>query len=479
MSTVRKSLVLSLGQNYISVAIQFVVSVVIARLLTPSEMGVFSVAMVIIGFAQTLRDFGVSSYVIQEKELTLDKIRAAFALTLITAWTMALVILMTSDFAASFYKEPGIRSVMRILAFNFALIPFGTIAVAYMHREMNFAHPALIRVLSNLAGGITTLVLAYRGFSYLSMAWGSVAGTVCNVILAQVWRPRHLPFLPGFKEIRPAFKFGLMSNIFMLLIDAMRGVPDMVIGRTSGMAMVGYFGRGTGLITLFEKLVMSSLWNVAMPHFAQRARQGAALKEEFLHSSRYVTAVAWPFFINLALLAHPVVYVLYGAQWESSVPLVQLLCIASLITAPFLLWGSMLIAIGQLRQNVFFLSIHTPIIIGLVYFLSPHGLAAIGIGFVIVSLLDNIMSLIQCKITVDVTMSEIARVQPGSLGVTMASAAIPVILLAINTMMPVNLWTQLLIGGTGALLGWVAGLFLFQHPLRKELMMVMKKVGLG
>ncbi len=478
MSTVRKSLVLSLGQNYVSVAIQFVVSVIMARLLTPSEMGVFSVAMVIIGFAHTLRDFGVSSYVIQEKDLTTDKIRAAFALTLITAWTMALVILLASDFAASFYKEPGIRSVMRILALNFALIPFGTISVAYMHREMNFTHPAMIRVLSNLVGAITTLALAYQGFSYLSMAWGSVASTACNVALAQVWRPKNLPFFPGIKEMGSAFKFGLLSNTAMLLIDAMKGVPDMVIGRLSGMAMVGYFGRATGLGAMFEKLMMSSLWSVAVPHFALQSRKGIELKEEFLHSSRYVTAVAWPFFFNLSLLAHPVVNALYGNQWEPSVPLVRLLCISSLITAPFLLWGSMLTAIGQMRQNVILLAVHTPIIIILVFITTPYGLSAIGIGYVIVSIVDNVMSLIQCKITINVTAKELIKSLPRSLGVTIVSAIVPSIMLTITLFFPIGTWIQLFLGGTGALLGWLIGLFLFQHPLRKELTMIMKKMGL-
>jgi O-antigen/teichoic acid export membrane protein len=98
MSKVRKSILFSLGQNYASFALQFAVSIILARLLNPSEIGLYSIAAVLIGFASSMRDFGISSYIIQERDLTPDKIRAAFTLTLFTAWTLALVILLGSNY---------------------------------------------------------------------------------------------------------------------------------------------------------------------------------------------------------------------------------------------------------------------------------------------------------------------------------------------------------------------------------------------
>ena len=476
MSKVRTSLLLSLGQNYFSVGIQFFASVIVARLLTPAEIGIYSVAMVLVGFAQTLRDFGVTSYIIQEKELTVEKIRSAFTLTLASAWIMAIALGLGSAYAAAFYREPGIKSVMLVLSLNFFLIPFGSVPIAYMQRNMDFLHPSLIKILSNLAGAIATVALAFAGFSYHSMAWGSVAGIVVTVLLVQVWRPKDLPVLPGFNELRSVISFGLLSNAAMLLIDAMRGAPDMIIGRLSGMAMVGFFGRAMGLIMIFERLVMSSLWNVSLPHFAQQLRSGVSLKEQFLHSTSYVTGIAWPFFVVLGFLANPAIVVIYGEKWVSSVSLLQLLCISSLITAPFLLWGSMLTAIGQMRQNVLLLAIHTPMIIALIYMASPYGLKAIGIAFIIISIVDNAISILQCRFTVNVSFTDIIGALPKSAGVALASGTFPALLYATHGVLYESLWLQLLLGITGSLVGWIAGIYIFRHPLKKEIWHLLESV---
>ena len=469
MSKVRKSIFLSFGQNYISFIIQFLVSLIIARLLTPAEIGIFSVAMVMIGFAHTLRDFGVSSYIIQEKELTPEKIRAAFALTLITAWVMAAAIGLGSGYAAEFYREPGIKSVMLVLSLNFILIPFGSVPMAYMHREMDFKHISLIKIYSNIIGSATTVGLAYAGYSYHSMAWGSVAGIVCTILLVQVWRPKNLPLLPGFREIRKVFSFGMLSNSMMILNDICQGGPDLIIGRLSGMAMVGFFGRSWGLISIFETLVMKPLWNVALPHFAQESRTENGVKDGFLRSMTYVSALAWPFYINLGLLAHPIIAVLYGKQWEPSVPLLQLLSISTLLTTPFLLLSSIMTAIGQMKQNVYFLAMYAPILVILMALAAPYGLVAIGSIFIGAKLIAGAIYMLQCRIVLEVSPMEMARALRESAMVALASAFIPVVILLLDGVLPESLWLKLILGLSGSLLGWIAGIFLFRHPLRIEI----------
>ena len=470
MSKVRKSIILSFGQNYIGFILQFLSSVIISRLLTPHEIGIFSVAMVLIGFAHTLRDFGSATYVIQEKELTQDKMRSAFAMTLITAWAMAAVIGLGIGYAAEFYREPGIRSVMLVLSLNFFLIPFGSIPMAYMHRQMDFKHIAQISISSSIVATSASIGLAYAGFSYLSMALGSVSGTVCTILLVQVWRSKDLPFLPGLKEIRKVFSFGAFSSLLMILNDISIGSPDLILGRLSGMSIVAYFGRSMGLISMFERLVMKALWNVAVPHFAQQFRTEGTIKEGFLQSMTYVTALAWPFFINLGLLANPIILTMYGKQWEPSVPLLQLLCLSVIITSPFLLLGSMMTAIGQLKQNIFFLTIHAPILIVFVLLAAPYGLKAVGGAFIVVNLIDAIVYVWQCQVILGVGFKEMGKALRESAGVAFMSAALPVIMLVLDGTLSESLWFQLLFGLTGSMVGWLAGIFLLRHPLRVEIL---------
>ena len=470
MSRARKFLFASFGKNYIAIVLQLLSSVIIARLLTPHEIGIFSVGIVLIGFAHTFRDSGSTTYIIQEKELTTDKIRAAFALTLISAWLLALAIGLGSGYVAEFYHEPGVRSVMMVLSLNFLLLPFGSVPIAYMHRKMDFKYITLVNIIPNIVSVAATIGFAYSGFSYLSMAWGSVSGTVCTILLVQIWRSKELPFLPGFKGIRNVFSFGMLSNLVMILVDISKGIPDLIIGRVAGMTVVGYFGRSMGLVSMFENLVMRSLWSVALPHFAEQSRSGDSMKRNFLISMNYVTALAGPFFACLGLLAHPVILVLYGEQWEPSVSLLRLLCLSSLITSPFLFLGAMFSVTGKMKQNVYFLSIHASFVGALVLIAAYHGLDALGVAFIGINLVDSIIFFRQCRIVMGVRFLEIASVLRQSAGVTIAAVIPVLILLAWGEYFPLwNLWTELILGVVCSALGWTCGIFLFKHPLKKEI----------
>jgi len=470
VSKFRKSLVLTFGQNYYSFVLQFIASIIIARLLTPAEIGVFSVAMVLIGLAHRLRDFGAASYVIQEKELTPDKIRAAFSMTLITAWFMAMVIWLGSGYAAEFYREPGIKTVMMIVSLNFVLIPFGTMPMAYMQRNMDFEHVALINVATVTVASTTSVGLAYMGFSYFSLAWGAVAGVLCSMILAQVWRPKDFPMLPGFREIRKVVSFGSLSSLTMILNDVSQSAAELILGRMSGMVAVGYFGRAMGLVSMFDRFIMNALWSVALPHFAEQARKEGGIKDKFLNSITYSTALSWPFFISLGFLAQPIILVMYGPQWGSSVPLLQLICISAVITAPFLLMSSMLTAIGQMKQNLYALIIRVPVRAIMLVLSVPFGLEVVVATFIVSSLIDVVVYVLQCRLILLINMKEIAQALYKSSGVAVVTSIVPLLVSVFGKSMLVeHMGVQLLLELTGCLLGWLVGLFLFKHPLRLEI----------
>jgi O-antigen/teichoic acid export membrane protein len=102
---VRRALALSFLQNYATTLIQFVASLFIARLLTPAEFGVFSVAMVLVAVAQVLRDFGVADYIAQERDLTVEKIRAAATLAIITGFGLAAILLAAAWSASLCFRR--------------------------------------------------------------------------------------------------------------------------------------------------------------------------------------------------------------------------------------------------------------------------------------------------------------------------------------------------------------------------------------
>ena len=181
---------------------------VIARLLTPSELGVFSVAMVLLMFVSTVRDMGTGQYLVQEKNLTTERIRAVWAVQLGLGLTLACLVLVASYPVAAFYKEPRMLDIMLVVAFNYAVNPFGSLTYAWLMREMRFESIALMRFSATLGGAFVSIWLAWKGYGPISLAFGSLASTLTNALLAIYFRPKSFPWLPGVGEIKRVLVFG-------------------------------------------------------------------------------------------------------------------------------------------------------------------------------------------------------------------------------------------------------------------------------
>ena len=469
MTSVRKSLFLTFAQNYGAMSFQLGASIFIARLLTPAELGIFSVAAGLVGIAQTVRAFGVPTYIVQEKELTKDRIRSALTLTVLIGWLLAALVALSSGLVAEFYREPGVRGVMLVLALNFLLMPFGSVTMAYLVREMNFVPQALAGVASAAAQSVTAIALAFLGFGFMSLAWASVVATVVMIVVAQIYRPSHLPYLPGFREVKRVAAFGIMSTSALVVNDITQGVPDLIVGRMVNMEAVGLLGRANGLVQMFDKVVMNAVWRVATPYFSMHDREGGNVSDAFLKSVSLLTAIAWPFFIFLGLMAYPVIRIMFGPQWDASVPLVRYLCIAGFLTGPILLCGTVLIAIGRIQEMIRPLVGVAVAQVIVVLIASFWGVEAVAASFALVATLRSVWWYKTIRRVLNLNFREFATVLRKSAGVTLCAAVLPIVVVAISRPDPNNLWFPLALGAFGALAGWMAGIFVLDHPARVEI----------
>ncbi len=123
MTSVRRALAIAMAENQLTFALQFVVAVIVARLLTPDEIGVYSIAVITLSAAHVIRDFGVVAYLVKESDLSVEKVRAASAISFGISWTLAVLIALASFPLARFYNEPRLLHLTWVLALNFVMIP--------------------------------------------------------------------------------------------------------------------------------------------------------------------------------------------------------------------------------------------------------------------------------------------------------------------------------------------------------------------
>lgn len=465
----RRSLLISFSQSYVNLALQFVSSIIIARLLTPHELGIFSVAMVLIALVNTLRDFGIVNYIIQEPDLNERRIRAATGVTLVAGWSIALFVFLMAGLAADFYRQSGVADVMRILAINFLLLPFGSISMAYMRREMMLERIAFIRVVAAVTQSGLAIALAWLGWSYLSMAWSAVITTLLQIAMIYALRPKKLSTIPSFHEMTHVLRFSTLSVVSDIIRTADKGAPDATLGRLMGMAEVAFFSRAYGLVDIFNRVILESISYVALPHFSSKVRAGEDITLIYLRSITLLTGLSWPFFVWLAAAAPSVVPLLYGDQWHASVPLVQMLCLGEILLAPFQLLDQLLIAQGRLKLEIVRLVIMLAVRLLPFLLLPPYGLEVVAVGYALSNLLVVAFFFYIVQHYLGFSVAEVVRALTPSVA---PMALVAILLGALVHIMPAEMAQGTLALGLYSVVSIVATLFgqrLSGHPLYNEL----------
>lgn len=379
---IRSALAYSFGTRYFSTLVQFVSTLILARLLSPGEIGIYSVGASVIMIANTLRDFGTSNYVIQEKELTQARLRTAFTFTVGIAWFLALVIFFSATPIGEFYAEPGVTLVMHVMAVNFALIPLGSISGAILKRDMRFRSLMYIGVSSTLVNSLSAIVFASLGFGFISLAWSAVLGTATTVVGNWIAERRAFVMWPSLSERHRVLAFSVRSSISSIAAEAGHTAPDIVLGRTIGMEGTGLFSRALGYVQMFERFLQDSLHGVMLPYLSEQFRSGGDIRSKLRSAVPNIAAISLLIIGLTGTLAEPTFALLFGPQWDGAVPAAQLLCLGMALRCLSPTLAAAMVASGWIASIMRVSLVSTAAKFALLIALSPHGLTYAAAGFV-------------------------------------------------------------------------------------------------
>ncbi|WP_347258567.1 lipopolysaccharide biosynthesis protein [Methylocaldum sp.] len=466
--SVRRSLAWSLLQRYVAFLIGIGTTIIISRLLTPAEIGIYSLCAAIVAIAHVMRDFGIGEYIIQEKDLNRSRLKAAFALAILTAWTAAVLLLLLRGIVADFYDEPGLRAVLSVLALNFILLPFGTPAFALLSRELAFDRIFVITTVGTAVQSICAVSLAALGFSYMSLAWASVASSLSIFLLCTYFRPGDSWILPSLRGIDRVWRYGLAAAGSNVLINIGHQAHEFIIGRSFGFHDLGIFNRGSGLLMQFNTNIHHAIIRVATPTFAAHHRLGGSLADHYTRGVSLYTSIAWPFFSFAAVMALPIMRLFFGLQWDEAAPIARLLAVGFFIGAVSAIAPSLLAATGNVRANLRIQSFLMPLRVVVVLGAAFIGLKAVAAGISLLSLVGLALYTSQVSRIAGVPFAHI-------LGATRKSAVVTVV-----TMLPASLFLLLagpaldsnpwlvLVAALLTGLAWLVAVFVLRHEVGDE-----------
>lgn len=342
--TLRRSLAITVSAKYIEIGLSLVSSVVLARLLSPEDFGIYSIAASIALIGYLLRNFGVGQYLIQVEQVTDDMLRTAFSITLAMSWTVGICIALASGWIGDVYENPGVTDVLLFLAINFMLLPFGSVSNAMLRRNLAFNKLAVISVSAATASTVVGIASAWLGADYLAIVWATNAGTLVTIALNLWFRPPGLPWKPGLGAFREVSGFGLKVGLLDLTTKGGDSASELIIGKSHGLHDLGLYSRAYGAFSLFEYAFIEGIRPVVLPFLSEAKRNLASIHTVYRQIVAYISIFMVPFFIFLAFGAQDVVRVLYGSQWDASVPVLQVMCVAGLLLVPTIFFEQLLIA---------------------------------------------------------------------------------------------------------------------------------------
>ena len=332
--SVRRSLVWSYGSQIINLIVTFTTSVVVARMLGPFELGIYAMALAVSGVLTAILSFGTQAYVVREGELDPLVLRSAFTVNITLSLLLSLG-LMAAALAQWRWGRNDLALVFLVMTAGPVFSAFEFVPATLFTREMRYSIISAVSVLRTLVTASVTLVLVLVGSGAPGLAAGPVAANLVCALAYMALRRRDLIFRPGFHQFRAIIIFGLqMLSINGVSQLAQRG-SDIVLGQLLGLAALGLYARASNLSTLIFLNVYGMATGVIFVQLSRDLRDTGELQHSFVRALRMITGVMWPLLIGIAVLAGPLVLLLYGTRWLPAALPLALLMVAQFVVLGF------------------------------------------------------------------------------------------------------------------------------------------------
>lgn len=357
--------------------VQFVVMVVLARLLTPGDFGLIAMLLVFTSIGMLLVDSGFGSALIQRQATTDDDETTVFIFTVIVGLVAAGILALGAPAIAAFFKEPKLVDLTRVMAVVLPLGAFAAVPDALLTMKLDFKARARAEVVASLCSGVVAVALALRGFGVWSLACQSIVSIgVRGVLLWSYsgWRPRGRYRGASFRSL---FGFGGYMLLTGLLNAMAVRIQALLIGKLFDARQLGYYTLAQNTQQAPASLMAGILSRVGLPVFSTLANDRTKLLAALRTSLRMAMFLFVPCMVGIALVARPLVELLYGARWTPAAPVLSILALSAAFWPIHVL---NLAAIGALGKSNLLLRVELvkqSAGIGLIVACSPWGPMAI------------------------------------------------------------------------------------------------------
>ena len=307
-------------------AVSFVVGMILARLLTPSDYGTVALTTIFFAVANVLVDGGFGEALIQKKDADDLDFNSVFYLNLFMSVLAYVALFFAAPWIADFYKTPELTTVVRVSAICFLFNAVNAIQNAELTKKMLFHLSIRVSLITSFTSAVCGITMAFMRFGVWALVWSTLIARVVGVIARWfiiAWRPQ---MVFSFKRLKPLFSYGWKMAFSALMDQFFVNLNGLLIGKFYTKTDLAYVNKGNSLPRLAMDEVDGTLGRVSFPALVLLQDDKVKLRDAMRRMIQCSTFLVFPLMVGVSACSYSLLRLLYGAQWISAAPYMMLAC---------------------------------------------------------------------------------------------------------------------------------------------------------
>jgi O-antigen/teichoic acid export membrane protein len=304
----------------------FVISIIIARILSPSDYGIIGMIAVFTGISSVFVGAGFGSALIRKQDRSDIDFSTVFYYNIVVSIFFYIVLFLSAPYIAKFYDTPILIPITRVVGLNLVIGAIGAIQSTKLNIAIDFKTQTKISAISLLITGIIGISMAYLGFGVWALVFQELASTIISTGLVWYfirWKPLLIFSVKSFKEL---FGFGSRLMLSFLLDAIYTNIYEVVIGKKFSPADLGFYSRAKGLARLPSSNITNVISRVTFPVLSEMQNDDNRLKTNYRKLIKMSAFIIFPLMMVLSALGEPLILILLTDKWLPAVPYLQVLC---------------------------------------------------------------------------------------------------------------------------------------------------------
>lgn len=309
------------------VLLQFVINIVLARLLTPGDFGCIGMITIFVAISQTLIDGGFGSALIQKKDATQQDFSTIFYWNILFSGILYVILFFASPFIAAFFRMPALTDILKVLGIVLITNAFGLVQKVKLRKQLDFRKIAISSIVSNAIAAVVAIVMAHHGFGVWSLVLMQLFTSAISGIFLWFLAQWHPSLLFSFKSLKGLFGYGGYLLITNVLQDFCTHLQGVVIGRKFSAVEMGLYSQAKKMDEVACLTFPNIIIQVVFPLYSELQNDLNRLRELLKQNTRVISFIIFPLMALLVVIADQLIIFLFGEKWIDAVPYFQVLCI--------------------------------------------------------------------------------------------------------------------------------------------------------